>query len=223
MNIYTIAQNLEDELLQEENNLLEDADVAGDVVEELSIEEQLENIELYYLDPATNTRSAFNEPTSLEANDGSTMITGIIKLDGIPQERIDELLSAGLLDKIVSFINQDARVNIQKDSLITDRLLQGVVRYIVSSGFTSSAKTKTIVRTATSANVEKVCKQFMDKFNVSDDISDYDLNGANQELYDLLEKVAVNLTPDEKRQVRKRVQKTLAKYNISLIYLDTNC
>jgi len=230
MNIITIAESIEeraeDELLREEIELQETT--SEDLEEMQEYSPTLGDLDIYYLDPNSLTRSATNLPVEIEANDGTKMLTGIIKIDGANDSlEVDHLIEEGLLDNIVNFVNQDYRLNIGKEALITDKLYSGIVNFIVSSGYnrTASSNVRKSIYAAkadidSKSRVSKATNDFLKKFEIGSDISDFNVNNANQEIHDLLEEVAVNLSASEKRQVKTKIRNILAKKHISLVYLE---
>jgi len=213
---------LEDNL-RENIELHEDSEELESAMENLIEEPSLNDIELYYVDANTGTRSGADQPTGLTANDGTSMLTGVIGIDGVETpEQIDDLVGQGLLDKVVEFINRDPRINIDVDSLITDKIHNGFISFVISPTLAESKKRVITSQKEDSNKVEKVCKDFFCKFNIGKDLSDFNINAANEELFNLLEKVAVNLNALEKRKVMRTIKKKLAEHNVKLIYIEQN-
>jgi len=183
----------------------------------------VDTVELYYIDTNTGARSLIDQPSSFTANDGTSMINGTIGIDPpLDQRQIDKLIAQGLLDKVVQFANRDPRVNIDVNSLIPDKIHQGIISFIITPVQASSRKKVIVAQKENLAVINKVCNAFFEKFNVGKDLSDFNVNSANDELYNLMEKVAVNLTSLDKKRVMKRIRDKLSEHNVKLIYLENN-
>jgi len=225
MNITTIAysdiENELDDIVPEETEELE----ALEELEELE-DLTLDDIQLNYIDPNTGAKSLIDGPSSLEANDGTKMLTGIIGVSGVStSEQMDRLSEKGLLDKVIEFINRDPRLNIDINSLIMNNLSKGVISFIISPSIHTASSCRRTIKAAKvvdQSKIDKVCKDFFSKFSVGKDLSDFNINEANQELFNLLERVAVHLNNVEKRNVMRNIRKKLADHNIKLIYIENN-
>jgi len=187
----------------------------------------LDSIELYYIDFNTGAKSLMDEPVSIEANDGTEMLTAKVAVGGVnTSEQIDKLVDEGLLEKVVKFVNRDHRLNIDVNSLILNELSEGLISFIVSPN-THMAASQRMISVAKSESkvkdqrkIDKVCKDFFSQFSIGKDLSDFNVNSANQTLYELLEKEAVHLSSIEKKNVIRHIRMRLAEHNISLIYLE---
>jgi hypothetical protein len=218
MKIVSIAENnneifeevLEEDVLEEDLN-----DIDLDSEPFLNIDD----LRFTYIDPKNGLTTS--GPLEIEANDGTKMIFGVLKIENrISPEEIEKMVEKGLLDRALSFANQDARVNIQKDNLITDKLYDGELSFLVSSAqynkvSNSSLDNLKIAKKINEENVQKVYECFFERFNL-DDIVYFDINSANDYLFETLEKVAVNLTKIEKLEVKNRIRRELKKHDISL-------
>jgi len=156
------------------------------------------------------------------------MLTGVIGVGGVDsEEQIAALVEHGLLDKVVQFINRDPRVNLSIESLIVDKIHSGFISFVVmptsaSSKIAANNRKAVVAISEDPEKVQKVCREFFSKFHVGKDLSDFNVNEANTELYNLLEKVALNLNNLEKKRIMRAVQAKLAEHNIKLIYLENN-
>lgn len=214
-----ISKNPQDNLEDQEGYIVVEDEEDYDIVEDLT----LDDISLHYVDATTGIKKATDTPSVFIANDGTTMLTGVIQIEGVyTTEQTDALISKGLLNKVAEFINKDPRINIDINSLITDKIHKGFISFVITPITASSRKKIIFAKAVDSEKIDKVCKSFFCKFNIDEDLSDFNINSANEELYNLLEKVAVTLSAIEKRKVMHQIKKKLAEHNVKLIYIENN-
>jgi hypothetical protein len=227
MEIKRIAR-FEEDNLDENLDLILDNDLdneLSDIPEEAYTEEEeddedfsSEDMSLQYIDPKTGLDKLDNSPTEITANDGMTLLSGTIKVAGFDPEKIsDSNYKNKVIDAILDLVNLDHRVFIDKDSLVTTKLEEGLVSFLISPTF-KTANT----RQANAMEIDKkVTKVYNDFFNKIGDPDDADLNAINKELYELAEKVSF-LDPAEKLKLRNKIRQKLSESGITLTYIEVN-
>jgi len=191
--------------------------------EESNQEININNIQMYYIDPSTGERLPDNKPSEVEASDGTKMIGGVIKIDDTDILR-DEGLVDKIIDRVLLFINSNAQINVTKDNLRTDMLDKGIVSFVMSPSYIQANSNRTVIIAAVGkiddARVNREVEKFFNKFPITDDFSDFNIPKANQEIAYVLEKVAVNLSKAEKNRIKSKIRSQLAKNDITLTYLE---